>query len=380
MPVVLTFMPHYLPGNKSGGPVRSLANMVDVLGDEIEFRIVTSDRDLLDETTYPGITVGQWTKVGKAWVYYVDVNYFGFKQCCELISNTPFCWLYLNSFFSPLFSILPLVCMRFVRSERPILVAPRGEFSEGALALKATKKRTFLFFASLFGLYKRVRWQASSNDETKMICNEMGQEIDVVVARDLPDYQMLARGTALFPPPASALRIVFLSRIAPMKNLDFALKVVRNCGLPVSFDIWGAIEDSAYWAVCKSEIDKFPDSIKVNYRGIAAHDQVSKILGEYDLFFLPTLGENYGHAIAEAVSVGTPILISDRTPWRNLDLIGAGWDIPLEGGCEPFTKAIKVAFERNMSDKEIWRKRVYDFAVSVLMDRAVIMANRDLFC
>jgi glycosyltransferase involved in cell wall biosynthesis len=42
-----------------------------------------------------------------------------------------------------------------------------------------------------------------------------------------------------------------------------------------------------------------------------------EILHKYDLFILPTLNENFGHSIVESLSVGTPVLISDNTPWRS---------------------------------------------------------------
>ena len=45
-PIILSFAGHYLPGYKAGGPIRSIANMVDQLGDEFDFRIVAGDRDL----------------------------------------------------------------------------------------------------------------------------------------------------------------------------------------------------------------------------------------------------------------------------------------------------------------------------------------------
>jgi glycosyltransferase involved in cell wall biosynthesis len=44
----------------------------------------------------------------------------------------------------------------------------------------------------------------------------------------------------------------------------------------------------------------------------------------------PTLGENYGHVICEALNAGCPVLISNQTPWRNLQEKGVGWDFPLE--------------------------------------------------
>lgn len=35
---ILTLADYYLPGYKAGGPIRTLANMVDMLGDEFKFR------------------------------------------------------------------------------------------------------------------------------------------------------------------------------------------------------------------------------------------------------------------------------------------------------------------------------------------------------
>lgn len=52
-------------------------------------------------------------------------------------------------------------------------------------------------------------------------------------------------------------------------------------------------------------------------------------MSEHDLLLMPTLGENFGHVIPEALISGCPVLISDRTPWRELESKKAGWDIPL---------------------------------------------------
>jgi glycosyltransferase involved in cell wall biosynthesis len=43
---------------------------------------------------------------------------------------------------------------------------------------------------------------------------------------------------------------------------------------------------------------------------------VPGVFRQYDLFVFPTRGENFGHVIIESLSVGTPVLLSDRTPWR----------------------------------------------------------------
>jgi glycosyltransferase involved in cell wall biosynthesis len=53
-------------------------------------------------------------------------------------------------------------------------------------------------------------------------------------------------------------------------------------------------------------------------------------LFEYHFFILPTLGENFGHVFIEALAAGCPLIISDRTPWLNLEKQRIGWDLPLE--------------------------------------------------
>jgi glycosyltransferase involved in cell wall biosynthesis len=59
------------------------------------------------------------------------------------------------------------------------------------------------------------------------------------------------------------------------------------------------------------------------------HRQVEQLINEHHLCVLPTLGENFGHAIFEALNAGRPVLISDQTPWCNLAEHHAGWDLPL---------------------------------------------------
>lgn len=37
----------------------------------------------------------------------------------------------------------------------------------------------------------------------------------------------------------------------------------------------------------------------------------------YDLFVFPTLGENFGHVVIESLSAGTPVFMSNTTPWKS---------------------------------------------------------------
>lgn len=64
------------------------------------------------------------------------------------------------------------------------------------------------------------------------------------------------------------------------------------------------------------------------------------VLSNYDAFLFPTKGENYGHVIYEALAAGCVPVISDRTPWLDLEENGCGYVVPLEDQ-DDFIKTIK---------------------------------------
>src|SRR5690606_35103286 len=145
---ILVFCAYYLPGYKAGGPIRSIANMVESLSDDYDFYIVTKDRDSFDQESYPNILVDQWNKVGKANVFYTSPK-FNYKQIKNLLNEKKYYRLYLNSFFSIWFSLIPFLLNSFNKNKTiRTIIAPRGEFSEGALELKSLKKQLFIKTAS----------------------------------------------------------------------------------------------------------------------------------------------------------------------------------------------------------------------------------------
>ena len=64
--------------------------------------------------------------------------------------------------------------------------------------------------------------------------------------------------------------------------------------------------------------EKLPPHISIEILRELEHQQVYSGLKDFDLFMLPTLGENFGQAIWESLASSVPMLISDCTPWINL--------------------------------------------------------------
>lgn len=378
---ILVFSDYYLPGYKAGGPIRSLANLVEKLGDEFNFKIVTKDRDSNDIRPYSGIRVNYWNQVGKAEVFYLSPQNCSLRTIRTLMRSTEYDILYLNSFFSPIFTIKPLLLRRLgmIRNV-PTIVTPRGEFSLGALKLKKLKKYLYLKLVKLFGLYNDIIWQASSKYEEKDIRRLFGSKISVAIAPNLssPLYKQAKQLNRKNIKVAGSLKIIFLSRISKKKNLIGALNILKKIKGKVLFNIYGPLEDKDYWIECTKIIKELPNNIRVQYINSVKHEQVKTLMKEHDLFFLPTFGENFGHVVLEALVSGCPVLISDQTPWRNLERKGVGWDLPLN--CpEKYQDVLQKCIDMNEQEYNILSKRAHKFGLKIVEDKTALNLNRELF-
>lgn len=256
-----------------------------------------------------------------------------------------------------------------------MLLAPRGEFSPGALALKTTKKRSFLALARASGLYQDITFQASSDNDANDIRAMLGKARIIVASNMTGVPASVASTTEAQPVPGGAVRATFLSRISPKKNLLGAIDMLARVSCPVEFSIHGIVEDTAYWTQCQDRIATLPPHVTAYYKGEVRPDQVEKVLAPYDIFFFPTLGENYGHVIREALSAGLPVLISDRTPWRGLVARDAGADLPLENS-DAFIHWIEDFYARPLAQRLAMRASAQQLGNDPKKAKSDLTANR----
>lgn len=377
-PIILCFVAYYLPGYRSGGPVRTIANFVDHLGDEFDIRIVTRDRDALDTGPYPGVEVDAWNTVGKARVFYASEQTITLRGVARLLRETPHELLYLNSFFAIGFTTLPLLVRRLgMAPQKPCVIAPRGEFSQGAITLKAWKKRPYVWCSQLVGLYRGLLWQASSAFESQDITREFGIKSEAIrVAPDLPPSLPPSDEVHGQREPGP-LRLIFLSRITPKKNLDFLLAVLQRVSRPVSLAIVGPLREPGYWRKCQQIIQAIKPPVTVEYQGEITPLQVPEAFAGHDLFVLPTRGENYGHVILESLMAGTPVLISDQTPWQDSG-DGALRTLALDS-LDPWIEFIEQWAALSESDLRARRSLATRYSRNYLSTSGVVEQNRQLF-
>lgn len=323
-PRVLVTCPTFEPGFRGGGPVRSVARIVDTASDGIEVRLLTSDRELGSNTPYRGLS-GRTIERGRTLVTYL--NRRSARQWLRLmreLRREPFDVLYLNSLWEPWFSQLPaLLTALHVLRVRTVLIAPRGELSKGALGLKSHKKRAALPLIRLMLRRLDVRWHASTTLEAEDILSSVPEAKGrVLISLDVYSAQIHPNGMA--GPRALPIRFVFIGRVSPMKNLDLAISAMAFVTTEAILDVYGPVEDVSYWARCEELVRSLPSHVTVTYRGELMPDDVAAAFARYDAFVFPTRGENFGHVIAESLAAACPVICSDLTPWTPVLEAGGG--------------------------------------------------------
>lgn len=324
---------HYYPDWSAGGPVTSLANLAQLLGN---VKILTSAY-YYDTGKKIDRELNKWNDN----VWYSEKASDVVKALDTLKQNST---IYLNGIFSPVYF---LEVLREAKKRKfDVVISPRGMLQEGALRNKSFKKKVYLLYLKALGVAKDVTWHATDEQEQADIKREFsGATVQVVP--NVPRPPVLTNTS--IPKRSGELRLVYFSLIARKKNLKFIVELLQTPSFKkITLDIIGPIKDPDYWIEI---LPLIKDSQVIRYVGDCAPAEVNTILSKYHLFVLPTQGENFGHAILEALSSYRPVLISDQTPWK-------AFGVPLD----------KTVWESKLSEALSWDQKQFDQACTAAME------------
>lgn len=319
---VLIITNGFFPGKKYGGPPVSVNNLCSLLN-EHEFYIITKNHDLGETEKYINIR-DDWNVENNRRILYLSDKDFNKNRMEQEIKKIKPDILYLQS----LFQSCTIPCLYLARKYSiKVLLAPRGELCKGAFK-KKWKKIPYILFLRMSGLLHKIHTQSTSDEESEMIKKYLRINRSNIhyltnvptIPKQIDNYNIKRK---------NELKIVFLSRIVPKKNLIYALNCLKKVKGKILFDIYGSIEDKDYWNECNIIISELPKNITINYKGIIDHDNVCSTFSKYDLFFFPTKSENFGHVIVESLSVGCPVLISNQTHFDKLESNNCGAEFDL---------------------------------------------------
>ena len=367
-------MDWFLPGTNSGGPVRSIANLVSALP-EIDFYIITRNTDYCSTAPYAGIPSNTWVQQGvNVWVYYFSEDQLTKVKMNEVIQGTNAGSLYVSGIYSRAFSQWPVSLGKSLGIKT--IVAARGMLSPHALAVKPFKKYVFLSFMRWINAYEHVSFHATSDEEAKDIQTVIGKRAKVsvlanVARQEAANIQEIAK-------EQGSLKLVSIGRIAPEKGTLHGIKALQDIQGIIELDLYGTCYNTEYWKQCEQVISQLPANIQVRYNGVCPTEEVPAKLAAAHALLLPSEGENYGHAIVESFAQGRPVIISKHTPWKSLLEQKVGFDVE----SHELVKAIQILLDMNGEEFQFWSTNARSYYQEHIGAKHENMINqyKELFC
>ena len=373
-------MDWFLPGYKAGGPIRSVSNMVHALSEDFDFYIVTRNIDLSDDEPYKEVEPNKWHVKYDAHIYYLSADNYSKDTVKELIGEREYNVMYLNSLYSSQYALTPLRIRNKHFPDLKTVLAPRGMLGEGALRTKSLKKVVFLKTTKLFQFFKNITWHATSEDEKKRISKTFGPNAKIIVGVPISIPVKFDATNKINKYPGAA-RFFFIGRVSEHKNISFAL----DCFLKhkpkgeILFDIFGAAEEQEYLQKIETQIKQLPSNIKVNYKGPIPNEELKiKLQAEYHFMLFPTKGESFSHSIVDSWNSGCPVLISDQTPWLDLEYKSIGWNFDLRDSIS-LIDSINQAVNLNQETYNNWSNSCVSFYNKNVCSEEITNKNKRIF-
>ncbi len=343
---ILFIIPSYKPAYTYGGPIRSVSSLAESLvqaGHEV--MVYTTVANGLDDLkveqgiTYliEGVSVryfNRWTKGHSNFspsllkAFQKDILYFDV--------------VHIHSWWNLVTVPAMFICR--LKGITPIL-SPRGSVSGYTFTHRRNKPKRLFHFLSGKKLLEQAIIHSTSVKEDLDIAQFIHNKKRYVIPNllDLPDKVYGVHEESPY------LKMIFLGRIDPAKNLELLFKVLTNdFPLPFQLNIIG--EGHVEYA---KKLKSFTsDHKEIKWLGGIDGIEKYKLLAESDILVLPSHTENYGNVVLESLSQGTPVLVSKNVGSKQYILEHRlGWEV--DGNEKEWRNKIEEIWENKTERDEI---------------------------
>lgn len=220
-----------------------------------------------------------------------------------------------------------------------LVVSPRGSLSAEALGRSRLTKRVVWWLAQRRVFEDAACIHATSVAEAEDV-RRAGLKRPIAV---IPNgVEFAANGLSRDPDDRGKTRVVYLGRLDPIKGLETLLRAwssVQEKAPTAELVIAGDGEPSYRGSLV--ELGRALGLRRVSYLGEVGGGAKETLLKEASLLALPSLSENFGMVVAEALAAGVPAVVSRGAPWEGLRERGCGWWV--DHGVSAWAAALETA-------------------------------------
>jgi glycosyltransferase involved in cell wall biosynthesis len=343
---VLHVTPAFYPAANWGGFAQSVPGLCDALAQysDVQLKVLTTDSD--EPTTRRRIS-------GKAFPERFQAGYDVYycrRLCGQSVSPGLLAriwsmarWadvVHLTATYS--FPTIPTLLVCRVLG-KPLVWSPRGALQRWQGTTRERTKSVWEKVCNALCDPERVVLHTTSKEEK----NESWPRIPRTQVRVIHNGIDLPHLNGRPNKRNGNLRLLYLGRLHPKKGIENLLQALTRVNSGVTLSVCGDGKPS-YRQSLESLASQLLLSSRVTFRGTIAADIKAQQFLETDLCVVPSFTENFSMVVAESLSHAVPVIVSDGTPWKQVDQIGCGRCVP--NTPEELAMAIEALSESPLRD------------------------------
>ena len=351
----------FYPAIFYGGPISSTWDLSKKLGEKnIEVYVSTTNADgnkrIKDIDTKEHIK--QAENVFVRYYHEQFINIFSFSFLFGIFSDikkSDVVYIQYLFHYTVLFSLLFSVFLG-----KKIILCPRGSFSSFTLSNKRSWLKRLWLFLFISPLKNKIIWQASSYLEKEDILFYF-PKVDVKIIPDGIDVDSFSNSNKMDKKELlkkytnkdfkNISDVVFsMGRLHKIKRFDIlinAFELYLDENKNAKLLIAGA--DDGVRNALENQIKELKLEDSVFMIGLVNFSQKKELLSNCSFFSLSSDFESFGIVVSEALACGVPVVVSDKTSWKNIERNNCG--IFVKNQKEDFCTAFHQIQERNFTSE-----------------------------
>ena len=351
----------FYPAIFYGGPISSTWDLSKKIGEKnIEVYVSTTNAD--GDKRLKDVDTRKHTKQAEnVFVRYYHeqiINVFSFSFLFGIfldLKKSDVVYIQYLFHYTVLFSLLFSVLLG-----KKIILCPRGSFSNFTLSNKRSWLKRLWLFLFISPLKNKIIWQASSYLEREDVLSYF-PKADIKIIPDGIDVDSFSNSNKMDKKELlkkytnkdfeNVSDVVFsMGRLHKIKRFDIlinAFELYLDENKNAKLLIAGA--DDGVRNALENQIKELKLEDSVFMIGLINFSQKKELLSNCSFFSLASEFESFGIVVSEALACGVPVVVSDKTSWKNIERNNCG--IFVKNQKEDFCTAFHQIKERNFTSE-----------------------------